>query len=48
MFVSRGKTVERHVNERGVATCSCGASGPVAEALPLCAAGFVDVDVRID
>ncbi len=41
------EAVERHVDEGGVASGRCGARGG-AEAFPFGAAGFVDVDVRVD
>ena len=44
---SRGKAVERHVDQRGVAAGGGGAGG-CGEALPLGAAGLVDVDVGVD
>jgi hypothetical protein len=44
---SRGEAIERHVHKEGVASGGGGARGG-AKAFPFGAAGFVDVDVRID
>ena len=41
-----GKTIERHIHQRGVSTGGCGAGGG-GEAFPLRPAWFVDVNMRI-
>src|ERR1700683_1196719 len=43
----RGKTVQGHIDQHGV-TAAGGGSGCGFEALPVAAAGIVDVDVGID